>query len=96
MKLKEFIHGMDELRTLVNFGNHANESAFDGLDLLGTVKLLRACLALDLETWPDQLTQAERRYAAKHGKVSTACLRRRYKEEGYPETGIDWEGRKGA
>lgn len=84
---------MEELRALVSYGNHSNEDAFDGFDLEETVRILQACRALDLETLPDMLTQAERRYAAKHGKVSTACLRRLYKQEGLAETGIDWEDR---
>ena len=90
---KKFIHGMDELRTLVNFGNHSNESAFDGFTLEETINLLRACLALDLETLPDQLTPDERIDAAAMGQVSRKCLRRLYKQEGLAETGVDWEGR---
>lgn len=57
------------------------------VDALQTVNLLRACAALDLETLPDQLYQDEREHAAKHGKVSKACLRRLYEEAGEPKTG---------
>lgn len=90
---RQFYHGMEELRSLVNIANQTNESAFDGFTLEETVRLLQACRALDLETLPDMLTPGERKYAAKHGKVSTACLRRLYKQEGLEETGIDWKGR---
>lgn len=90
---RKYVHGMDELRSLVNYGNHSNEDAFSGFGLEETVRLLRACLALNLETLPDMLTRDERKYAAKHGKVSTECLRRLYRQEGCAESGPDWEGR---
>lgn len=85
--------GIQELRILVGMADWSNESALDDFDLKATVRILQACRALDLETLPDMLTLAERRYAAKHGKVSTACLRRLYKQEGCAESGPDWEGR---
>ena len=85
--------GIEKLRELVNMAGWTRESAFDGFDVLQTVRLLQACAALDLETLPDQLTEEERRAAARTGKVSTRTLRRLYAAEGEPETGRDWEGR---
>lgn len=91
--MKKFIHGMDELRTLIDYGNHSNESAFDGFNAVETVRLLQACIALDLEVFPDQLTPMERRHAVQTGKITTAALHRLYKAEGLAETGPDWVGR---
>ena len=85
--------GIEELRALVNIAGWSRESALDGFDVMETVRILRACRALDLETLPDELTEPERRYAARHGRVSTSCLRRLYRENGLPETGRDWVGR---
>lgn len=84
--------GIDELRKLVNLANNTNESAFDDLGLEETVRLLRACRALDLETLPDMLEQDELEFAAKNGRISKKALRRLYKAEGLEETGVDWEG----
>lgn len=85
--------GIDELRELVNMAGWTRESAFDGLDAIQVIKLLRACRELDLEVLPDELTPAERVTTARTGKVPTAALRRLYANEGLPETGRDWEGR---
>lgn len=86
--------GIEELRILVNIAGHTNEDAFDGFSVEETVRLLQACRALDLETLPDMLTSGERQYAAKQGEVSTACLRRLYKQEGLEEKGPDWDARE--
>ena len=83
--------GIQELRGLIAFGNHSNESSFDGFDADETLRLLRACYALDLETLPDMLTQEERKHAARTGKVSKAALHRLYEREGASKTGPDWE-----
>lgn len=85
--------GIEELRVLVNMAGWTQESAFVGFNAEQTVRLLRACRALDLETLPDQLTAAERAHAARHGKVSTSCLRRLYREACEPFTGPDWVDR---
>lgn len=85
--------GMEELRALMRIASHTQAWALAELSLEQVVKLLRACLELDLETLPDQLTPEGRAYAAEHGKVSTNELRRLYQLEGLPETGLDWEGR---
>ena len=83
--------GIQELRKLVNMANNTREDALDGFTAEELVKLLRACRDLNLEVLPDQLQPWERRYAAKHGKVSKGALRRLYHLEGLPETGPDWE-----
>lgn len=84
--------GIEELRKLVNMAGYTEESAFDGFTAVETVRLLQACRALDLETLPDQLTLAERRHAAKHGRVSIECLHRLYEDAGESKTGPDWKG----
>ena len=86
--------GIEELRVLVDNAGITQESALDDFDIFQVVRLLRACRALNLETYPDQLYPHERRYAARTGKISTKTLRRLYKENGEPETGSDWKGRK--
>lgn len=74
--------GIEQLRKLVNVAGWTNEWAFDDItDMFATIRLLQACLALDLETLPDQLTPAERKYAAKHGKVRKTCIKRLYQAE---------------
>lgn len=83
--------GIEELRALVNLAGWTTESAFDDFTAIETVRLLRACRALDLETLPDQLTPTERIYAARCGRVSRSCLRRLYEAAGESKTGPDWK-----
>lgn len=83
--------GIEELRGLVNMAGWTTESAFDGFDALQTIRLLQACQKLNLETLPDELTQSERAYAARYGKVSKKALHRLYEVAGESKTGSDWE-----
>lgn len=86
--------GIEELRTLVNMAGYTTESAFDDFNAAETVRLLQACRDLNLEVLPDQLTKAERRYAARHGRVSKTALHRLYDAAGESKTGRDWEASK--
>lgn len=74
--------GIEQLRKLVNVAGWTNEWAFDDITDIGqTIKLLQACMELDLETLPDQLTDKERKSAAKKGRLGKGCIERLYREE---------------
>lgn len=83
--------GVEELRMLVQIADYTTESAFDSFNLLQTINILKACHKLDLETFADDLTHDERKFAAKHGRVSIKCLTRLYNDEGLEHTGPDWD-----
>lgn len=89
--------GIEKLRRIVESAGWCQEWAFDDIeDPLATIKLMQACLALDFETLPDQLEDSERKYAAKHGRVSLKCLERLYEAEygpGFARVGRDWENK---
>ena len=68
--------GAEELRRMVSALNMSTESAVDPFSAEQVIRIVRACWASPWDLLPDMLTLAERRYAAKHGKLSDACARR--------------------
>lgn len=88
--------GIETLRKLVNIAGWSMEWALDDFDVKETINILLACQSLDLETLPDHLKDSERKYAAKHGRVSLKCLERLYRAEygpGFAREGLDWENK---
>lgn len=74
--------GAEELRRIVGCLSACRESALDPFTAEQLVKIVRACWLTGYDVYPDDLTLAERKYAAKHGKVSNACVVRLKKEMG--------------
>jgi len=72
--------GAEELRRMVSTLNMSAETAVDPFTAEQVIRIVRACWASPWDLLPDMLTLAERRYAAKHGKLSDACNRRLDKE----------------
>lgn len=88
------MNGIHELRRIVSAAGWSAEDAFNDLTMLEVIRLMQACLAMDLETLPDQLYLKERKYAARTGKISKATLERLYRAEYGPHfarVGRDWE-----
>lgn len=73
--------GIEHMRRLVSVAGWCHEATFDDFDVLQTIRLLEACLVLDLGTLPDQLTLGERKHAAKYGKLSKSAIKRLYRAE---------------
>lgn len=74
--------GAEELRHIVNLLDMSREGASDPFNAEELIRIVRACLASEWDILPDNLTLAERKYAAKHGKLSAAANRRLDKELG--------------
>lgn len=68
--------GAEELRRIVRVLNSTSESALDAFTAEELLRIVRACWASPWDMFPDTLTFEERKYAAKHGKLSAACNRR--------------------
>lgn len=73
--------GIEELRRYADWSKACTESTFDDLSAEECVRLMRACLALDLETMPDQLTREEIKQIAKDGKLSRETITALYRVE---------------
>ena len=65
--------GIEEMRLLVQNAGYCVESTFDDFTAEQLLKIFRACWASEWDLYPDVLTRAELRYAAKHGKLSDRC-----------------------
>lgn len=68
--------GAEELRRVVSVLNSSTEAAVDDFDTEQVIRIVRACWGSEWDIYPDNLTASERRYAAKHGALSQACVKR--------------------
>jgi hypothetical protein len=68
--------GAEELRRIVSCLNSSTEGAVDDFTAEEVIRIVRACWSSPWDIWPDNLTDGERKYAAKHGALSKACCKR--------------------
>jgi len=68
--------GIERLRQIVNLCNYTRESTFDNLDVTQTVRLAEACLNSEWDVYPDDLTDKELTFAAKHGRLPRSVAKR--------------------
>lgn len=74
--------GVERLRRIVSACNMTMESAFDDLTVSEVVNVIEACWASPWDILPDDLTDVERRSAARNGRLSAAALKRLEKDLG--------------
>lgn len=68
--------GIERLRQIVELCNGSRESTFDDLDVIETIRLAEACLNSDLDVWPDNLTEREKKYAVRNGLLPWSVAKR--------------------
>jgi hypothetical protein len=74
--------GAEELRRIVSVLDHTTEGALDPFTAEELLRIVRACWTSAWDIVLDELTLAERRYAAKHGALSVSCTKRLDREIG--------------
>jgi hypothetical protein len=72
--------GVEELRRLADATGYHKEWAWEGFTAEEVLNIMRAISASRWDVMADQLTWEERRYAAKHVKLSDECDLRIEKE----------------
>lgn len=75
--------GAEELRRVVALCNLSTEACFDDLTTVEVVRLARAVWSSEWDCLPDHLTDAERKYAARTGKMPKSA-ERRFERDGGP------------
>ena len=68
--------GAEELRRIVSALGMSAETAVDPFTAEQVIRIVRACWSSPWDLLPDMLTDSERWHAAKHGRLSAACVRR--------------------
>jgi hypothetical protein len=79
---KEGESGIEELRRVAGVSERCREGAIDRYSAEECLNLFRACWRSVWDLYPDELTDEERDYAAKHGVLSEKCLIRLSNELG--------------
>jgi hypothetical protein len=77
----EKLTGIEFLRRVVAIADRTEEAVFDDLNTAQVIKLVCACWESEFDIYADQLTSAERVYAARHGRLSPSAVKR-LNEEG--------------
>ena len=71
--------GAERLRRIVRCLDWNRESALDGFGVIELIRIVEAIWALDsdvVDVMIDELSPAERKFAARHGRLSKECERR--------------------